>query len=117
MRARPRHRAQADHDQQRRRPDDQLELGRVIPVGRISRRLVARAIPPRENADKSDHRDDDQQHQAGREDDEIALLQSDVAHRVEHDHVATAEQRGERKRGRRAAGRRETRVEEGRILA
>src|SRR3546814_8749736 len=42
------------------RSDDKLDLGRVIPIGRIGRVLVRLAIAPREQHDQHHHRYDHQ---------------------------------------------------------
>ncbi|WAP67987.1 hypothetical protein [Jiella pelagia] len=88
MRAHPGHRAQNDDDHQRDGPDDEFELGRVIPVGVIARRLVGCAIAPREIQRHEDHRQDDDQHQPGRDQQHVALARRDVAARKQQRGVA-----------------------------
>mmetsp|Transcript_39201 Transcript_39201/g.95296 ORF Transcript_39201/g.95296 Transcript_39201/m.95296 type:complete len:253 (-) Transcript_39201:37-795(-) len=88
VRADPRHRSERDDDQQRRAPDHQFELGRMVPVGRVGGGTVRRAIAPCEPERQRDDRDDDQEHQRGRRDDQVGLLPGDVARRVHHHQVA-----------------------------
>ena len=90
MRAGPGQRAERDDDQQRHAPDQQLEADRVIPVGLVLGGLVRLAIAEREEQGQKDHRNDDQQHQPGRDQHQIALLHCDIAGGRHHNPVATA---------------------------
>ena len=101
MRARPCHRAKADDDQQRSRPDHQLQRGRMMPVGRVGRAGTGVAVAPREQRDQRQDRDDDQQHQRGREHHEIALLRRDIPRRIEHDRAAPGNKDGDSQQGNR----------------
>ena len=83
--------AEGDDDLQGRGPDHELELGRVIPVGGVGRLGVGGAVTPREQQGQHDHRNDDQQHQQGGADDQLALLGGDVAGRMKDDRVATGQ--------------------------
>jgi len=96
VRAHPGQRAQADDDQQRCRPDHQLERGRVIPFRLVASGRVGLAIAPGEQHRQRHHGDDDQQHQDGGDDDEVALLRCDVAGWRQHDVVAAAERGSQR---------------------
>ena len=94
MRADPGHGAQGDDDEQRHRPDDHFELGRMVPARVIGRVLVGRAVTPPEDEREGDHRQDNEQHQRRRRDDEVALLDRNVASGIHHDQVAAAEEAG-----------------------
>ena len=94
MGAHPGDGAQRDDDQQRHRPDHQLEHGRVIPVRRILRVPVGSAIPPGEHQRHDDHRHDHDQHQTGGPENQITLLHGDIAGGRHHHHV-TARQQGQ----------------------
>ena len=54
---------------------------------------LALAVAPGENDDQHQHRNDDQQHQAGGDVDDVALLPGDVAGRIEHRALAGAHSR------------------------
>ena len=92
MRADPSDRAQRDDDQQRRRPDDQFEPGRVIPVRPMLGSLARCAVSPREENRQRHHRHDDQQHQDRRDDEEMRLLPCNISCRIKHLHIAAAQQ-------------------------
>ena len=99
--------AQRQDDEQRGAPDQQFELGGVVPVGLVvvGRDLLPGGpVPPGEQAGQGQHRHDDQQHQHGGGHDEVGLLARDVAVRVHHDQVTAAQQR--RGRGRKAGAQR-----------
>ena len=101
VRADPGQRAQRDDDQQRRRPDQQFQLGAVIPIGIIVGigRLVGRAIAHGEDDDERHDRQHDQQHQRRRNQDQVALLQCNIARRVHHDPVTARERRCQNRNG------------------
>ena len=86
----PGHAAQRQHDGQRRRPNHQFQLGRVMPF-RFITGFGAVAVFPREQHRQSHHRHDDQQHQHGRNDHEMRFLLGDVARRVENDRMTGGE--------------------------
>ncbi|MNE50265.1 hypothetical protein D3C80_1448300 [compost metagenome] len=92
--ARPGDGAQADDDQQRRGPDHQLQMGRVVPVGLIPGFLVRLPVLPGEEDGQRHHRDDDDQHQHHRPDQQVALLGGDVARRRQ-DNGFTARHQGQ----------------------
>jgi hypothetical protein len=89
----PGERAEADDDEKRRPPDDQLEMGGVVPFRLVGRLAVARPIAEGEEGRQRHHRDDDQEHQDGRLHEQVALLFGDIAGRVEHDEIAAAQRR------------------------
>ena len=68
----------------------------MIEVGIVGA-LPAPAVAPGEHHHQHEHRDDDQQHQPGGDQDQIALLDGDVAGRVEDHHVAAGEGGGEQR--------------------
>ncbi|MNE39161.1 hypothetical protein D3C80_1330960 [compost metagenome] len=92
--ARPGNGAQADDDEQRRGPDRQLQVGRVVPVRLVAGFLVRLPIFPGEEDDHRHHRDDDDQHQHHGHDQQVALLHRDVAGRRQ-DNGFTARQHGQ----------------------
>ncbi len=94
----PGQRAERDDDGQGGGPDHHLELGRMVPVGIVGGLLVRGAVAPGEQGGQSDHRHDDEQHQPGRGEDEIALLHRDVAGRLHQHHVAAREEATEEER-------------------
>ncbi len=97
MRAQPGQGAQADDDEKGRRPDQQFELGRVIPIGRVGRGCVRLPVAPCEEDSQRHHGYDDDQHQAGRDDEQVTLLGRDVAGRRKDDEIAAAQQPDQRK--------------------
>ena len=92
VRADPGHGAQGDDDEQGYGPDDHFELGRVVKIRVIGRIRIRCTIAPREEERERDHRQDDEQHERGGRDDEIALLDRNVAGGVHDDHAAAGEQ-------------------------
>ena len=89
--------AERHDDQERRRPDQDFELGRVVPVGRVGRGRVGGAVTPSEDGSRQrHHRQDDEQHQAGRGEDEVALLNRDIARRI-HQHDRCSRRAGRRR--------------------
>ncbi len=72
----------------------------MVPVGIVDRLLVALPVAPGEQQGQGDHRHDDEQHQAGGGEDQVALLHGHVARRLHDDEVAAGEHRRERKRAR-----------------
>ncbi|MNN82310.1 hypothetical protein D3C81_1992310 [compost metagenome] len=62
MGADPGNQAQCDNDEQRRAPDHQLELGRVIPVRLVFGFGIALAVAPGEQNRQGDDRNNNQQH-------------------------------------------------------
>ncbi len=98
VRADPRDRAQGNDDQQRRRPDHQFELDRMVPLRLVRRVRVGRPVAPGEEQRQHDYRHDDEQHQQGRDDQQPRLLHGNIAGRVEHHRTATGQEAGGRKR-------------------
>ena len=98
VRADPRDRAQGNDDQQRRRPDHQFELDRMVPLRLVRRVRVGRPVAPGEEQRQHDDRHDDEQHQQRRDDQQPRLLHGNIAGRVEHHHAATGQEAGGRQR-------------------
>ena len=94
VRARPGHGAERDDDQERARPDHQLERCRMVELRIVGLVGVAPPVLSGEHHRQHHDRHDDQQHHTCREQDEVALLDGDVAGRVQDHHVAATEQRG-----------------------
>ncbi len=92
MRADPGERAERDDDEQRRRPDQQLQHGGMVPFGVVARGLVAGAVAPGEQQGEDDDRHDDEQHQAGGDEDQVPLLHGHVARGREQHRIASGEQ-------------------------
>ncbi|CDX18038.1 hypothetical protein MPLSOD_10449 [Mesorhizobium sp. SOD10] len=97
MRAEPSERAKAYDDEQRRRPDHQLQLGRMVPVGRVGRFRARLPVTPGKEYGQRHDGHDDEQHQQGRDDEQVTLLHCHVARGRQHDEVAAAEQHGQGK--------------------
>ena len=82
----------ADDDQQRRGPDQQLQLGGMVPVGVIGRVVGCGAVFPRKDHGQRHHWQDDQQHEAGGDHQKVALLGCHIARRGQHLQLATGHQ-------------------------
>ncbi len=66
-------------------------MGRMIPIGLVARLGVGLPVAPGEENRQRHDRHDDEEHQPGRVDEEIALLGCDIAGWVEHHGLAAAE--------------------------
>ena len=62
---------------------DDLDARGMGPLRRVGRLGIGLAIMPREYQRQHDHRNDDEQHQAQRQKDQILLLRADVAFGIE----------------------------------
>ncbi len=98
----PGDRSETDDDQKGGRPDEQLQLQRVIPVGFVSC-IVPLAIASGEIDRKAHDRQHDDEHQDGGQHDEVALLDCHVACWVQNDEV-TASQKRQEGEGEKGAG-------------
>ncbi|MCY1299900.1 hypothetical protein D9M70_494460 [compost metagenome] len=92
VRADPGQGAERDDDKERRGPDQELQHGGVVPFRIVAGGLVAGAVAPREQQGEDDDRDDDEQHQAGRDEDQVPLLHGHVARGREQHRIASGEQ-------------------------
>ena len=93
---------ETDNDQKRGRPNRQFEMRRMVPLRIVGGVLAVLAVAPREKRGRNNHRDNDQKHEPGRDVEEIPLLRGNVARWVQHDGVAAAEQKKERREGKEA---------------
>ena len=73
-------------------PDDEFELRRMIPIRLVSGRRRSIADSARQKDRQRHDRQDDEQHQAGRFDQQIALLGGDIAGRGQNHEIAAAQQ-------------------------
>ena len=83
---------QGNDDQYRNSPHRDFDLGGVGPFWRVDGVLVGSAVFPGEQERHDDDRHDDQQHQQRCGDDQVSLIQADLALGIEQGHVAASQQ-------------------------
>ncbi|MCY1177153.1 hypothetical protein D9M73_174500 [compost metagenome] len=79
---------QGNDDQHRNGPHRDLDLGGVVPFRGVGGAGVGRAVFPGEQEGHDDDRNHDQQHQQRCGDDQVSLVQTDLALGIEQGHVA-----------------------------
>ena len=92
MRADPDHAAEKQDDQERDRPDDELDAAGIDKAGLVARPRVGGAKPPGKDEDADDRRHDDHQHDGEGIEQDLDVGGADRPLRLQYASRATCEQ-------------------------